>query len=116
MSVTMDHPSLTKDTMRYEFDCPPYQHGMIEAFDKSELEPNITIQYGETNHVKTVKYRVSTGFEHNIPATEPDPTAWACRVALAQLLRDGPPVRSLEHRELDEARAEPWSGALGAPI
>ena len=102
--------------MRYEFDCAPYGPGMIEAFDHSELDPNILLQYGEPNHVKTVKYRVSPGFELTIPATEPDPTAWACRVAISQMLRDGPPDRSLEHRELDESRLEPWSGVLSAPV
>lgn len=102
--------------MRYEFDCPPYAPAMIEAFDKSEMEPNILIQYGQTNHVKTVKYRVPPGFEQSIPATAPDPTAWAARIAIGQLLRDGAPERSLEHRELDVSRLEPWNGALSAPV
>jgi hypothetical protein len=102
--------------MRYEFDCPPYAPAMIEAFDKSEMDPGITLRYGPTNHVKTVKYRVSHGFEQSIPATEPDATAWACRVAISQMLRDGPPEKSLEHRELDESRLEPWSGVLSGPV
>jgi hypothetical protein len=102
--------------MRYEFDSQPYGPAMIEAFDKSEMDPNITIQYGAVNHVKTVKYRVAPDFELTIPATEPDPTAWASRVAITQLLRDGAPERALEHRELDVSRLTPWNGALSGPV
>ncbi len=102
--------------MRYEFDCAPYGPGMIEAFDQSELDPNVTIQYGEPNHVKTVKYRVSPDFEQTIPATEPTRPRGLAAWRSPSCCATAPPDRSLEHRELDESRPEPWSGALSAPV